>query len=279
VQSAIGVSTSLNYSIPRSFDTHNFSLGYSLSSISGNIGLAQQPINPYDTPSLPMPGVAAIASLNWSYSNAQSYLWSLSAEKGFSLSASLDISHPTLGSDYTGVRAQADFTTYVQMPWKHHHVLALHAGGGMMGGNFPGGPFYVGGWVDLSPTDQLNSLISGGNFLYQSGFVLRGYPVAVQTGSYYTLEQAEYHFPIVNIDRGMSTVPVLLNRISGNVFYDFGGAFNDPKQANFLSGVGAELWIDTSLGYFASFNFRVGYARGLSTGGIDKVYFVAAVPF
>jgi hypothetical protein len=33
------------------------------------------------------------------------------------------------------------------------------------------------------------------------------------------------------------------------------------------------------LGYFLAFNFRLGYARGLSTGGIDKVYFVASVPY
>ena len=41
----------------------------------------------------------------------------------------------------------------------------------------------------------------------------------------------------------------------------------------------AELWFDSTLGYVAAFTFRLGYARGLSFGGIDKVYFVAAVPY
>ncbi len=279
VESAIGASVALNYSIPRAFDTHSFSIGYSVNSVSGNIGLAQQQLNPYDTPNLPQQLLAAIANFSWSYGSAQSYLWSVSPEKGFNLSASIDVSHPVIASQYSGLRANADFTTYVLMPWLRHHVIALHGGGGFMGGSFPGGPFYVGGFVDIAPQDQVTSFLNGGSFLYQSGFVLRGYPVAVQVGQYYALTNTEYRFPIVNIDRGTSTFPLLLNRISGNVFFDFGSAFNDPRAATFLSGVGGELWFDTSLGYFAAFNFRVGYARGLSTGGIDKVYFVAAVPY
>ncbi len=279
VQSAIGGAAQINYSIPRAFETHSFSIAYSAAGLSGDTTLAQQPLNPYDTPHLPTMPLAALASVTWSYSNAQSFLWSVSAEKGFSVSTGLDISHPVIGSDYRGFRARADFETYVANPWIRHHVLALHAGGGLMGGAFPGGPFYVGGFVDITPQDQIQNAITTGSFLYQSGIVLRGYPVAVQTGAYYALMNAEYRFPIVNIDRGLSTVPLMLNRISGNVFYDLGSAFDDPRTTTFLSAVGAELWVDTTIGYFASFNFRVGYARGLSTGGIDKVYFVAAIPY
>jgi len=279
VQSAVGGSTGITYSMPHSYDSQTFSLNYSVNSISGDIGLAQQPLDPYDTPSLPTQRLAAVLGLGWSYGNAQSYLWSVSAEKGFNVSASIGLSHPAIGSDYRGFQARTDFETYVPMPWLRHHVVALHAGGGLMGGLYPGGPFYVGGFVDVSPLDQVTSFVNGGGFVYQNGFALRGYPVAFQTGNYYALFDAEYRFPIVNIDHGPSTLPLTLNRISGNVFYDLGSAFNDPTAATLLSGVGAEIWVDTTLGYFAAFNFRVGYARGLSGGGIDKVYFVAAVPY
>jgi Tol biopolymer transport system component len=279
VQSAIGGSAQINYSIPRAFETHNFSLSYSANSISGDTTLEKQPLNPYDTPHPPGQPLATLMSLAWSYGNAQSYLWSISPEKGFNASAAIDISHPAIGSDYRGFRTHADFTTYFANPWLRHQVLALHAGGGMMGGAFPGGPFYVGGFLDVSPLDQINTLISSSGFLYQSGVALRGYPVAVQTGQYYVLGNAEYRFPIVNIDRGLSTLPFMLNRISGNVFFDVGSAFDDPRTTTWLTSVGAELWVDTTIGYFAAFNFRVGYARGLATGGTDKVYFVAAVPY
>ena len=72
---------------------------------------------------------------------------------------------------------------------------------------------------------------------------------------------------------------MFLNRISGNLFVDSGAAFSDPNSAQFLTGVGGELWFDMMLGYVLSFEFRAGYARGISTGGMDKMYFVAAVPF
>jgi outer membrane translocation and assembly module TamA len=69
---------------------------------------------------------------------------------------------------------------------------------------------------------------------------------------------------------------LFLNRISGNVFVDVGSAFEDPRTAKFRTGVGAELWLDATIGYVARVALRLGYARGLATGGLDKVYFVIA---
>ena len=95
----------------------------------------------------------------------------------------------------------------------------------------------------------------------------------------YALGNVEYRFPIINLDRGPSTLPFFLNRITGNVFFDYGSAFDELGAALPKSGTGAELWFDTTLGYVAAFTFRIGYAKGLAFGGIDKTYFVAAVPF
>jgi outer membrane protein assembly factor BamA len=160
------------------------------------------------------------------------------------------------------------------MPWLSHHSVALHLGAGTSGGDFPGrGAFYVGSFVDLPLVDTLR------NQLFQGGLVLRGYqPVAI-SGRSYTLMNAEYRFPIVNVDRGDSTMPVFLNRITGAAFVDYGSAFDVFADANFKTGAGGELWFDTTLGYVAMFTFRLGYARGLASGGIDKIYFVAALPF
>ncbi len=83
----------------------------------------------------------------------------------------------------------------------------------------------------------------------------------------------------MNIDRGLSTLPLFLNRITGAAFVDYGSAFSDPSTAEFKTGVGGELWFDLTLGYILGFTFRAGFARGLASGGIDKTYFVAAVPF
>jgi hypothetical protein len=71
----------------------------------------------------------------------------------------------------------------------------------------------------------------------------------------------------------------MLNRITGNVFVDYGSAFDDAAAAKFKTGTGAELWLDMTFGYVESLTFRLGYARGLASGGIDKPYFVATIPY
>ena len=212
--------------------------------------------------------------LSWVYSNTDGSLWSVGNEQGFDMSATLDLSEPYLGSEFSGFAATLNFGTYLRMPWLQHHVLALHAGGGMSGGNFGGnGAFYVGGFQDIPLVSTIQ------NSLVQGGVALRGYPVVAEVGHYYSLSNVEYRFPILNVDHGPSTLPIFLNRVNGSAFLDYGSAFDDPANAHFKTGVGAELWLDFTLGYVLGFTFRAGYAKGLASGGMDKTYFVAVVPF
>jgi hypothetical protein len=280
-EEALGVQTSIAYSVPTAFDNHSFGLSHSLSRIGQQLPAYASKLDPYETPQLPQAGqVSSLLHLTWGYSNAVRPLWSVGPEKGFSANASLEVTDPVIGSDYRGVRAAANFSTYFLMPWgrwsRHlrHHSLGFHAGGGAAGGTLPGaGPFYVGGFVDVNLIDEVRNLLN------QGAFVLRGYPTVSQVGSYYGLFNLEYRFPIWNIDRGPSTVPLFLNRISGAGFVDYGGAFNTAETAKFRTGIGGELWTEFTLGYVVTMNFRLGYARGLATGGIDKLYFVASFPF
>ncbi len=274
IQEDLGASTGISYSMPRPFDSQSFSLSYSVARVAGELPFSSSQLDPYDLPSIPTRGLLGSVHLGWGYSNAESYLWSIGAEHGFSMSATFDMADPALASDFTGYAAQLNFQTYFLMPWLRHHALALHAGGGYGGGNLGGrGPFYVGGFIDLPLVSTVQ------NVLIQGGIQMRGYPVAYEVGNDFALFNAEYRFPIVNVDRGPSTIPVFLNRISGAAFVDYGSAFNDPAQAQFKTGVGGELWFDFDLGYVLNFTFRAGYAKGLASGGIDKTYFVAAVPF
>jgi hypothetical protein len=275
VQESAGGSVSISYAMPRAFDGQSFDLSYGVARIAGELPLDPSQLNPYDTPSIPARGLLASLHFGWSYSNAESYLWSVGAEKGFSASTSVDLADPVLGSEFSGYATRFDFSTYVKMPWLRHHTLALHTGAGASGGNRAGlGSFYVGGFVDYPILDTVQ------NFLIQRGWlVLRGYPVAVEVGNYYALANAEYRFPIANIDRGPSTLPLFLHRVTGAAFVDYGSAFDDPATDKFKTGVGAELWFDVTLGYLLEFTFRVGYARGLASEGIDKPYFAAVAAF
>jgi WD40-like Beta Propeller Repeat len=274
IQETVGATTALGYSMPRAFDSQSFNLSYSFARTGGQLPLPAADLNPYNTPSIPSRSTLGAIHLGWSYSNSEGYLWSVGAENGISVGATLDLSDPALASDSTGYAATIGLSTYLSMPWLRHHVLALHAGAGSSGDNRGGrGPFYVGGFIDLPIVDVVR------NSLIQGGVQLRGYPVVAEAGNYYGLFNAEYRFPIVNVDRGPSTLPIFLNRVSGAAFVDYGTAFTDASTAQFKTGVGGELWFDLTLGYILGFTFRAGFARGLSSGGIDKLYFVAAVPF
>ncbi len=273
-QESLGLQTGVGWGLPGPFDAQSGSITYTMARLGGDLPVPKDKLDPYETPQFPTRGLLGSLDFSWGYSNAQRYLWSIGPEDGFSLGTSFDVTHPDLGSEFSGFAAQADFTTYFTMPWLRHHSLALHGGGGVSAGNFPGrGPFYVGGFVDLPMYDTVK------NILIQGGITLRGYPSVIEAGRNYALMNAEYRFPILQLDRGLSTLPVFLNRISGAVFVDYGSAFNDADTALFKTGTGAELWFESILGYTTGFTFRLGYARGWASGGLDKVYFVAAVPF
>jgi hypothetical protein len=274
VQETAGLSSSIGYTQAAAADSRSYSITHSVARTGAELPVPIDKLDPYETPSFPARGLTSSVSLRYSYTNAERYGWSLGAERGYSLGLGLDVTDPALGSDFQGFVTNADFTTYALLPWLRHHALALHAGAGTSGGAFPGrGAFYVGSFVDLPVVDTVR------NVLIQGGITLRGYPSVIVSGRSYALGNVEYRFPIVNLDRGPSTLPIFLNRISGNVFVDYGSAFDLLDTAKFKTGTGAELWFDSTLGYVASFTFRLGFATGLASGGIDKLYFVAAVPY
>jgi len=119
------------------------------------------------------------------------------------------------------------------------HALALHAGLGTSAGNFPGrGPFYVGGFVDLPDLRHRSQSAHSGRS--RAARLSAGH----HRGRSSALFNAEYRFPIINIDRGFSTFPVFFQRLSGTLFTDYGAAFDDASTAKFKTGVGGELWLD-----------------------------------
>jgi hypothetical protein len=269
-----GIESGASYSLPRAFDSQTFSVTYSFERTAANLPVPVNQLDPYQTPTMPFRGYVGVVHLGWSYSNTESYLWGVSPEHGFSAGAGIDLSDGILASQFRGFDATANLAAYLKMPWLKHHVLALNASAGTSGGGYPGeGEFYVGGFQDLNIVDTLR------NQLTQGGVVLRGYPVVEQSGPNFALFNGEYRFPIVNVDRGVSTYPVFLNRLYGTVFTDVGSCFGPPSTADFKVGSGAELNVDFTIGFIEGFTFRLGYAHGWSVDGLDKVFVVSAVQF
>jgi hypothetical protein len=283
-QETTGAESSISWARRKPFDGHSVYFSYSYQRVGANQTVDLSRINPYDPLPFSDRGYVGVLHANWSYSNAEGYLWGTAPERGFSVSANMNATDPWLGTslsgtnitpgDVSGFSAQAEATAYWRMPWFRHHSLATHIGGGTSVGSYPGrSTYYLGGFLDLPIVDTVQDV------LLQGGIQLRGYPVYSQAGRNYTLVNAEYRFPIVNVDRGLSTIPLFLNRINGAFFVDYGAAYDSLDSAKWKTGVGTEAWIDTQLGYHLGMTFRVGYARGLASGGINKTYFVAAIPY
>jgi hypothetical protein len=274
IEEETAISTGVSHTWNRAFDSQSFALSYTFGRIAANLPFPASGASPYAQPTLPTLGLNALLHLGWSYSNAESYTWSIGNERGLELGVGFDVADAAIGSQFSGYDATLNLATYFPMPWARHHVLGLHASTGISGGGYLGEQlFYVGGMVDYPLIDTVLYSATNGSF------ALRGYPVLAEAGSDYALFNAEYRFPIVNVDRGISTLPVFMNRVSGALFVDYGSAFSDAASAEFKTGTGAELWLEFALGYSIPFFFRAGFARGWASEGIDKLYFVASSPF
>ena len=78
----------------------------------------------------------------------------------------------------------------------------------------------------------------------------------------------------------MFSLPIFLQRISGDVFVDAGNAnFGRFDPSAVLVGAGAELLVDIVAGYIIPFSARIGYARGFMAEGDDQVYGLFSSPF
>jgi outer membrane protein assembly factor BamA len=223
--------------------------------------------------------------------NVEQSFFTLGAVRGTSLRLSLDLADDYLGSTESLYVARYQLATYLSLPWGHQ-TIAFQTAGGMSTGTFTRrGTFYVGGY-NLENVSIIDAVVDG---VFSGAFVLRGYDPSVYSGDTFVLSSAEWRVPIADVDFGLETVPVYLRRAAANFFVDYGGAFNDfdwdaielfsrgsliysPQLA---TGLGAELWLELTLGYGLNTLLRFGYAYGTSSKAVPggQPYFIAAGAF
>jgi hypothetical protein len=272
----LGGDTGISIPLGRAFDGQSIGLSYSYVRLTPTDGFPRVTPDPFAEPNVyPPVGNLATVHLGWSWGRTEGFLWSVSAEKGFNLSTSLDVSRKGFGSDYDATVATYSAGAYFPMPWLAHHVLALHAEGGATMGTFGRrGAFAVGGFYDQGLFNSLR------NLLYAPSIALRGYKPGAFAGNSFQLFNAEYRFPILNIDHGYQTMPVFIQRIYGGAFADYGNAtFDTLDLAKMNFGFGAELFLDATFLYFTTVTMRFGLARGLGAGGDWQTYAVLSQPF
>lgn len=278
-ESVTGLASGIGYWVPGEFDSHFVAASYSVNVFDQRLPV-EEFVDPYATiPDDPHSGQLGLVHLGYEYSHVESSTYAISLEHGVSFELGVDYASEATISDDTLTSVNGRLRTYATLPWLRHHVLALALGGGAAGGTYPRQGFYsVGGYQDLPILDAYTSN------LRQSGFRLRGFEPAQFRGRQFALANLEYRFPISYFERGLSTLPVFLQTITGNVFADYGGAFNrfdmEDKSSNLHLGLGAELWLDVVLGYSTENTLRFGVARGMDHEGMGVTsYFVASSRF
>ncbi|MBI5480916.1 MAG: PD40 domain-containing protein [Deltaproteobacteria bacterium] len=233
---------------------------------------ARVPADPNDLmPSRPEEGRLASLSASASYYDAQSWLYSITPERGRYVHVGVSVMHRVLGGQYNVVSADWLWQEYLANPLFRRHVLALRYAGGIGQGDLlRRGIYWLGGYS--SQADVLRTYIDP-RAARAGGPALRGYAPWSLYGDQFHLLNAEYRFPIAYVDRGFSTLPWWLSRIHGAVFADCGNAFfGDFDFAKLKVGVGGQVSIDTVLGYYVGATLTLGYARGLQSGGQDQYY-------
>ena len=258
IQETVGATTGISYSMPRAFDSQSFDLSYSFARIGGQLPLARRrELNPYDIPSIPTRGTLGTLHLGWGYSNAEGYLWSVGNEKGFDVERDLRPRRPRAGERlHRATRRRSTWrrtctcrgcgTTSSRSTRAAGSAVAIAAGEGRST------------WAASSICRSSTWCRTRSS---RAAVELRGYPVVAEAGNYYALFNAEYRFPIVNVDRGPSTLPIFLNRISGAASSTTAARSTIRARREFKTGVGGELWFDLTLGYILGFTFRAGFAR------------------
>ncbi|HWB77266.1 MAG TPA: BamA/TamA family outer membrane protein [Nannocystaceae bacterium] len=267
----------------------NFSATYQFQRIR-NLDANDEGIDP-NAPAAARPEVGDFASLAMrvAYSNEfdAANRFAYGAERGRAASVTMTIFDKRLGGDYGDLQASFLYRESIPMPWRGHQSLVFTLrGGASAGGIARRGAFCVGDYTWGS--DVFRDLVartptgSGGCSL------LRGYPGPnnpqnkdIVAGRYFGIFSAAYRIPLVDVDRGISTLPVFFQRAGMIPFVDYGGAWSGPiRFKDLLAGAGAALFFTFRLGYAEGITLAVQYAHGFDdTLGVDSIRAVIAGSF
>lgn len=266
----------VDFALPLSslLESHYLDAGYDLTYLRTLEALGG-PLDPNTRPpQLPASGWFVGVHASWGYSNVERYAESISANRGRNIGIRLSLAHPIFGSSFRVTTASYYYREFVPMPVRGH-VLALGLEGGISAGDAGRrGVFGVGGF------DSVALLQAFRDQIYSPSTALRGYPPGFRAGNRYQLLNVEYRLPLLQIDRGLSTFPVFVDRVYGSVFADYGNAFYGSfEPGELLLGAGAELFVEMTLGYSLYYSLRIGFARGVMEGGETQLYAVLGTPF
>ena len=203
------------------------------------------------------------------FSRVRGQTFALGPTDGFDAAVALQLDHPALGSTYRAITLSYSATWYRKLWGKTPVLFARLVGAFRAGDLFHNGGFGLGG---VPAQDIANSIV---NSTRASPFgYLRGYPSRTVFGNTYDLLNLEYRQELWEIEHGLGTLPVYIRRLHIAALTDAGTAFDSGFDANrnLRVAIGAALRLDAFFGYFVPGTFEIGYAHGLTPGGIGETW-------
>jgi hypothetical protein len=273
VEQVARVGASLSLPARRWLRSHNISLGYAREWHFVETGVSGRADEL--APRYPPPADLGWLNASWSYSSDERYRSSISDERGFDAAVRARISNEMTLSALDLYEFSFDVRAFHELPYLRGHALATYLSGGVaMGNRQRRANWRLGGFGDR---DLTQDAIDGVRF---GGGQLRGYPANADVGDSYLLGSLEYRFPIVDVERGIGTMPFFVSRVHGAVYGDLGDAFDGVFQPRRLrAGVGAELRAQLLVGWKGLVFVRAGFARGVMRDGVEQPYLVLGVPY
>jgi hypothetical protein len=205
------------------------------------------------------------------YSSVKNTVYAVGPSYGWDASAGLRLDHPALGATFSNITLSYSTSMFRRL-WGKTPVLSARLVGSFRAGEtFRGNGFSLGGVPDQDIVQSLiNSTRAG-----VTGF-LRGYEPRVVTGNQFHLLNTEYRQELVQIERGIGTLPIYIRRVTFAVLGDAGTAFDGEFDAdrNLRYSLGGALRLDAFFGYFVPGTFEIGYSHGLTSDGVGEGWFL-----
>jgi Tol biopolymer transport system component len=236
--------------------------------------MVKSPFTGYDPDDpLPRPPLLPITysgvSLRVAYGDARGFNYALGPQTGQDASLSVRVDHPALGADYKSITVSYAYRLFRKLPWGETPTFALRLVGGIHDGELSRpGYFALGG---LPQQDVVQSILDNSRAAY-TGY-LHGFKPRTVSGAQYHLLNLEYRSSILDVERGLGTLPVYVKRLHFAGLLDVGTAFErHPTTDDVKVSVGGALRLDALFGYFVPGSFEVGYAHGLTRGGVGQTW-------
>jgi hypothetical protein len=203
----------------------------------------------------------ALLSLGWTRSERPPL--SVSPENGFSASALYSRRWELGGSGWSSeVRGSLNGFVALPLPGFANWVVAARVSGGLSHGTHP--RYFSLGGVSSDALSLMPGATLGGG---RRSFPLRGYGSTARF-TRVTVGVAELRVPVVMVGKGISRLPMLLDKVTANLFLEFGGGWNEGDDPDPLSlwDVGGEIGVDLGVGSSFLVRTRIGCAVALRAG-------------